>query len=684
MNHNPDPNPNEASSAPETSRSVASEGKSSPPRKNSGKASKRALPNRGPAILRPFASYFNIIFIAVRSIMQRGVASALTMTSMGLGIMLVVIVLTLHGIISESFRANSSVGYNMVIGARGGSMQLALNSVYYLSKPIETIPYEYYLAFQDQSFRATEIENSVINRTQEANRAAFEIQSSAAPLTGFGGPASMVQLMAEETLRMAEAESIGAVLPGKLSGSAEYAIPLCLGDYYTPDAAHDYRVVATTPDFVDKIKIDPSTNETLTIADGRNFKTFSEENGYFECVVGSIIARRHDLKVGQKLNPTHGAPDGSVHENGFKIVGILNESKTPNDRIVLINIEGFYLMEKHAKPLYEGPIGGTTTSDSEAEATKDSAVDDEDDWDDDAWGDAAIPGVAAKDAAPPKNPESDSSDTDFDKTDTPPSKEPLESEEASSNVDPFSVIYQEPLPVEQRELTAILIRTAGIDPEVLARASEEDREFLKLSEIGNAMVLETQINEGELGDSLDWSPFRPARQQTSAQSISPVKEINTLFSVFVAPVQTVFLFLTIMICVVAGLSILVSIYNSMNERRTEIAVMRALGARRGTILMIILTETMIVSLVGGVIGWAAAHGLNAMVSPFVEETTGVTVGFFDMAPPFQLLPDSSWIGPISLSQEWILVPGLVVLSTLVGLYPALTAYRTDVAKALSS
>jgi hypothetical protein len=39
-----------------------------------------------------------------------------------------------------------------------------------------------------------------------------------------------------------------------------------------------------------------------------------------------------------------------------------------------------------------------------------------------------------------------------------------------------------------------------------------------------------------------------------------------------------------LVAVVATASILASIYNSMNERRREIAILRALGARRTTIL----------------------------------------------------------------------------------------------------
>ena len=44
----------------------------------------------------------------------------LTILSMALGVMMVVAVLTIHGVVSESFKVNNSFGYNIIVGARGG------------------------------------------------------------------------------------------------------------------------------------------------------------------------------------------------------------------------------------------------------------------------------------------------------------------------------------------------------------------------------------------------------------------------------------------------------------------------------------------------------------------------------------------------------------------------------------
>ena len=47
----------------------------------------------------------------------------------------------------NSFSSGNRLGYNIVVGAKGGRLDLLLNSVYYLSRPIENIPWEYYKEF---------------------------------------------------------------------------------------------------------------------------------------------------------------------------------------------------------------------------------------------------------------------------------------------------------------------------------------------------------------------------------------------------------------------------------------------------------------------------------------------------------------------------------------------------------
>jgi putative ABC transport system permease protein len=115
----------------------------------------------------------------------------------------------------------------------------------------------------------------------------------------------------------------------------------------------------------------------------------------------------------------------------------------------------------------------------------------------------------------------------------------------------------------------------------------------------------------------------------------------------------------------AGIGIMVSIFNSMSDRRHEIAVMRALGASRFTVLVVILMESILLSLMGGLVGMLLGHGAIWACSSWIADWTGVVIGIMQFQPI-----------------ELILIPGLVVLASMVGFLPAMSAYRTDVAKSL--
>lgn len=192
----------------------------------------------------------------------------------------------------------------------------------------------------------------------------------------------------------------------------------------------------------------------------------------------------------------------------------------------------------------------------------------------------------------------------------------------------------EPLPEAQREVTSIL---------VLLKEDTPDSPLY-------SQIIDQAVNKSE---------------DRTAQAVSPGNVVQRLMENFLAPIQLILLVLTVMIVVVAGISILVSIYNSMSERGHDIAVMRALGASRGAVMAIVLLESILLSILGGLAGIALGHGIIALASPVVEYYTGVIVRPFDFSP-----------------MEWTLVPCLVAFAALVGFLPALTAYRTDVAKTL--
>lgn len=146
--------------------------------------------------------------------------------------------------------------------------------------------------------------------------------------------------------------------------------------------------------------------------------------------------------------------------------------------------------------------------------------------------------------------------------------------------------------------------------------------------------------------------------------VSPAAVVAELMDQL-APIGPVMLVIAGFVIVVAGISIMVSIYNSMAERRREIAVMRALGARRGTILRIILCEAAALCVAGGLAGIVLGHGLVAGAAPMLQSSAGLTI--------------SPWV---VLGAEPVLLGGLVILGILVGVVPALRGFRVEIADGL--
>ena len=185
----------------------------------------------------------NIFTIAWKSVRQRALASGLTAFSMALGVMLVVAVLVIMGVVSEQFRSNASLGYNLLVGAKGGRLQLTLNSVYYLSKPIETVDYRFYLEFLGEDEREPQLRHSYAywERVARQNTASVDLTGlSNAGLPGFG---SLATAAAWQAMDEVEEEELGAERDGNWKELTEFLIPLCLGDYLS-----EFRVIGTTED----------------------------------------------------------------------------------------------------------------------------------------------------------------------------------------------------------------------------------------------------------------------------------------------------------------------------------------------------------------------------------------------------------------------------------------------------
>ncbi len=366
-------------------------------------------------------------------------------------------------------------------------------------------------------------------------------------------------------------------------------------------------VVATTPEYFESVT--KSDGKRYTLQKGEFFKNVD----FFGAVVGYNVAKKNKLQIGDEIRFGHTSSqrDDDLHEP-FRVVGILDHTGSPNDRAVFVNLEGFYKQHEEA-----------TTSEYVDYSLRDKELA------------KKRQELGVKDVVAEAEAESgEDGDHDHDHT---------------------------------RRLTAILLITKDVEVAVAAKREQVDA----MTTTPGVEVAESDLVTPDRRQVVDTAvtalPAKIEGELLEAQAVAPVQEISAFFEDVIGNIQSVLIIFAIQVVIVAGIGMMVSIYNSMNERRQEIAIMRALGARRATVMAIILFESILLSLGGGAFGALIGHLVIGAVSPLIMSYSNVMVRPWD----FQLV-------------ELILVPGLVALASVVGYLPAVVAYRTDVAQSLQS
>jgi putative ABC transport system permease protein len=152
---------------------------------------------------------------------------------------------------------------------------------------------------------------------------------------------------------------------------------------------------------------------------------------------------------------------------------------------------------------------------------------------------------------------------------------------------------------------------------------------------------------------------------SNLQAASPALESARLFRMIGVGVDVLRAFALVLVAA-AGLSIFIALYNAMEERRYDLAVMRMLGASAGKLMRLVLLEALVLALVGAAIGLALGHlAAEAVGTMLAAEKQGSISG-------------AVWLG----AELWLI--GLAAAVGLVaGLVPAWRAYRTDIATTLA-
>jgi len=159
---------------------------------------------------------------------------------------------------------------------------------------------------------------------------------------------------------------------------------------------------------------------------------------------------------------------------------------------------------------------------------------------------------------------------------------------------------------------------------------------------------------------------RNINENTDLQAATPAIEINRLYSLMNTGEKALRI-LAIVIIFVSGLSIFISLFSSLKERKYELALMRVMGAQSSSLFQLIVLEGLILAVIGAIIGLLLSHGGMQIFAGAMKDAYRYSFSGWEFLP-----------------QELYLFIGALVIGFLAAVLPAIQASKTDISDTLTS
>ena len=157
---------------------------------------------------------------------------------------------------------------------------------------------------------------------------------------------------------------------------------------------------------------------------------------------------------------------------------------------------------------------------------------------------------------------------------------------------------------------------------------------------------------------------RQINEETNLQAAVPSYEISRLFKLFGFGIETL-TYLAYLIIIVSAFSLFINLFNSMRDRKYEMALIRTLGSSRKQLSFMIIFESLILTTVGFLLGLLVSRLGVMFVSSLMEESLNYNLNSFG------ILNEELW---------------LLILSIFIGLIssiiPALQVYNLNISEVL--
>ncbi len=158
---------------------------------------------------------------------------------------------------------------------------------------------------------------------------------------------------------------------------------------------------------------------------------------------------------------------------------------------------------------------------------------------------------------------------------------------------------------------------------------------------------------------------RQINENTNLQAAVPSYEISRLFKLFGFGIETLS-YLAYLIIIVSGFSLFINLFNSMRERKYEMALIRTLGASRLQLSTMIIFESLVLTISGFVLGLLFSRFGVMFVSSLMEESLNYNLN------SFKILNDEFWLLGLS-----------ILIGIVSSLIPAIQVYKMNISKILA-
>jgi len=157
---------------------------------------------------------------------------------------------------------------------------------------------------------------------------------------------------------------------------------------------------------------------------------------------------------------------------------------------------------------------------------------------------------------------------------------------------------------------------------------------------------------------------RMVNQSTNMQAASPAMESARLFSLIGVGIETLKWF-AVLIMAISAMSVFISLYNSMKEKKYDLAIMRCLGASKSKLFFLVMIEGLLITVSGAILGLFIGHLAIQIIGMYQESAQARLTGLYFVNDEFYLIIAGLFIGIVA------------------SIIPALQTYRVDIARTLS-